>query len=384
MATVSSALSGTADDIMSAMVTNTLSFLSDSETFKAAIAIINRPVGEVVPEEAFDSLGHHWEALYALWPSLMFTVMFFILRSVCKYHVIPPVARLCGIKGKLVNKFSYQGWLFIFYISSTIYGHLTLRDKPWVAYPVGEKEIFAIGDKWRTVPHTEIGWYYSYQIGFFVAELYAIFTEPRRSDFFEYLAHHIVTLYLIIFSWAGYETRIGSYVLIIHDIVDIFLCFAKITNYMKTRDIIMVPAFLSFVASYAFFRMYCLPMLSIGLFGKTLGDHPAWASAILLYILAFGLQGLHVFWFYLILRVIYRLVFMGVKNDVRSDQEDEEEDGGEKRKNPKKKVKSISSSGGVEEGKKQQQQHGGDNKAKSTSNIRSNGSKQSVKKAKQL
>lgn len=377
MATISSA-SSTADGFMSAVSTSTLSFLSESDTFKKALAIINRPVGEAVPEEAFDRLGHHWEALYALWPSLMFMVMFFILRSVCKYHIIPPVARLCGIKGKLVNKFSYQGWLLVFYISSTIYGHYTLRDKPWVAYPVGENEIFAIGDKWRTVPHTEIGWYYSYQIGFFVAELYAIFTEPRRSDFFEYLAHHIVTLYLIIFSWAGYETRIGSYVLIIHDIVDIFLCFAKITNYMKTRDIIMVPAFLSFVASYAFFRMYCLPMLSIGLFGKTLGDHPAWASAILLYILAFALQGLHVFWFYLILRVIYRLVFMGVKNDVRSDQEDEDDDG-EKRKNPKKKnnkAKSISSSPSEDRPQKQQQQVGHTNKP--------NGGKQSAKKTKQM
>lgn len=333
--------SATSFDGLTEFMTGTAStFFAGSEVYQRALAIINRPVGEAVPAEAFDSLGHHWEALYALWPSLMFTAMFFILRSVCKYHVIPPVARLCGIKGKLVNKFSYQGWLLIFYISSTIYGHVTLRDKPWVAYPVGENEIFAIGDKWRTVPHTEIGWYYSYQIGFFVAELYAIFTEPRRSDFYEYLAHHIVTLYLIIFSWAGYETRIGSYVLIIHDIVDIFLCFAKITNYMKTRDIIMVPAFLCFVASYAFYRMYCLPMLSIGLFGKTLGDHPAWSSAMLLYILAFALQGLHVFWFYLILRVIYRLVFMGVKNDVRSDQEDEgEEEDGAKKQNPKKKKK---------------------------------------------
>ena len=303
-------------------------------TLTRALVIINRPVGEVVPAEAFDSFGHHWESLYALWPSLLFMVMFFSLKNLCKHFVFPPVARLCGIKGKAVPKFSYQGWLLLFYVSSSVYGHFTLRDKPWVSYPLGEREREAIDAAWRTVPHTEIGWYYSYQIGFFAAELYAIFTEPRRSDFYEYLAHHIVTLYLIIFSWAGYETRIGSYVLIIHDIVDIFLCLAKLTNYMKTRDSIMIPTFLAFVASYSYFRMYCLPMLSIGLFGKTLGDHPAISSAMLLYMLAFALQGLHVFWFYLILRTIYRLVFMGVRNDIRSDNEDDAD--GHRKANPKK------------------------------------------------
>eukprot|EP00744_Colponema_vietnamica_P008302 GILI01011854.1.p1 GENE.GILI01011854.1~~GILI01011854.1.p1 ORF type:complete len:352 (+),score=79.87 GILI01011854.1:123-1178(+) len=297
---------------------------SGPDLFARAAAILSRPPLQKVPNELFDSYGHHFEAIFQLYPVLIFIPMFFFLRKFCKALVFPPVARYFGITGKVVPKFSYQGWLLLFYTTSTIYGYICLHDKPWVSYPLGESQKREMGLNFRSTAHNEIVWYYSYQIGFFFAELYAICTETKRSDFLEYLIHHIVTLYLMIFSWAAYEHRVGSYVLIIHDAVDIFLCLSKMAHYIKVRDLVMFPTFISFVVSYAFFRMFCLPVLSYELLTVTRFEHSNFASSMLGFILAFVLQALHVFWFYLILRVIYKMFVVGVNEDVRSDEDEDE------------------------------------------------------------
>eukprot|EP00744_Colponema_vietnamica_P003384 GILI01005193.1.p1 GENE.GILI01005193.1~~GILI01005193.1.p1 ORF type:complete len:335 (-),score=50.91 GILI01005193.1:217-1167(-) len=311
-----------------------------------AIEILSRPPLQKVPDSVMDSYGHHFEALYMLFPVLLFFQLSFVLRHFCKNTVFPPLARMCGLTGKAVPKFGYQGWLLLFYTTSTIYGYLILHDKSWVSFPLGENEKREMTGNFRSTPHTEIVWYYCYQIGFFLAELHAICTEPKRSDFLEYLLHHIVTLYLLIFSFAAYEHRIGSYVLLIHDVVDIFLCLAKMANYMKVRDLIMVPTFVTFVVSYTFFRMYCLPVASMTLFQESFIYHGNVASTCLGYVLGFALQALHVFWYGLILRVLYRAVATGKKEDVRSDDDVAEQ--------PSSPSKTISRSGAMKRSKTHQ------------------------------
>ena len=49
------------------------------------------------------------------------------------------------------------------------------------------------------------------------------FYDVKRKDFWEMFIHHLTTIALMGFSWTCNLTRVGSLVLIVHDVADIFL-----------------------------------------------------------------------------------------------------------------------------------------------------------------
>ena len=49
------------------------------------------------------------------------------------------------------------------------------------------------------------------------------FFDRARKDFWEMFIHHLVTLILIFFSWTANLVRIGTSVLLLHDMADIML-----------------------------------------------------------------------------------------------------------------------------------------------------------------
>ena len=58
-----------------------------------------------------------------------------------------------------------------------------------------------------------------------------------RSDAFEMILHHLVTIALILLSYLTRFSRIGSSILLVHDFADIFLEIGKCFNYIcKSRD----------------------------------------------------------------------------------------------------------------------------------------------------
>ena len=275
--------------------------------------------------------GFNFEMITDMWPALLFGVFFYLGRSAFKMVLFPPLARLMGIRGKRANKFSYQLWLLMFYVVSSFYGFKVIGDKPWVSFPLGKKEMYNLFSDSPFRAGSDIQFYYSYAIGFYLAELIAIFVEPKRSDFLEYLLHHVVTLYLVTFSWMGYETRIGTYVLLIHDISDIGLCTTKIAHYLGSNLMVNVN-FVFFLASFVYMRLVCLPSLTIGIYLVGPAVRPFTVnSQILGFFVGIVLQSLHLFWFYLILRMLYRLVTGDGEGDVRSDEEDIEDEFKEKK-----------------------------------------------------
>lgn len=58
-----------------------------------------------------------------------------------------------------------------------------------------------------------------------------MWTEVARSDSWQMLIHHIITIALILFSYVTNFTRVGTVIMVIHDIADVFLELAKVLNY---------------------------------------------------------------------------------------------------------------------------------------------------------
>ena len=173
--------------------------------------------------------------------------------------------------------------------------------------------------------------YYLVELGAYLHQI--MWTDVSRSDSTEMLVHHFVTIFLMLFSYLTNFTRIGTTVLALHDISDVFLESAKCFNYIskvpkfKTwAQTICDCLFALFAVSFFVLRLVVYPIwvfyYSYVYVNERLGN--AWMGFWVFYALLMALQLLHIFWFYLISRMIYKMFIMGtVEKDVRSDDEED-------------------------------------------------------------
>jgi TLC domain len=54
--------------------------------------------------------------------------------------------------------------------------------------------------------------------------------DTKRSDFWQHFVHHLVTMALITLSWVTNFVRMGTLVMLIHDISDVPLEIAKVST----------------------------------------------------------------------------------------------------------------------------------------------------------
>jgi len=158
-------------------------------------------------------------------------------------------------------------------------------------------------------------------------------------------------LMLMIGSWFSYNHRIGTLVLFLHDIGDIFLpigkCYTyaeehiRITKSKRQYDMhkaIGMGSFVIFVVAFAIPRLLLYGSLIYqGIFkfgwyrctsdtwrtGQCVPAHIGefWPTSLVL--LMGLLYPMHVFWFYLIVKMAFRLLFQpGQYDDVRSDDDE--------------------------------------------------------------
>ena len=121
-----------------------------------------------------------------------------------------------------------------FYSMMLCYGSWCLWDKPW---------LWDIRYCWYDYPFHEmpsdIWCYYMMELSFYWSLSICQFFDVKRKDFWEMMIHHNATILLMMFSWSGHFTRIGTLVMILHDMADPLLELAKMfryANYRKTCD----------------------------------------------------------------------------------------------------------------------------------------------------
>ena len=121
-----------------------------------------------------------------------------------------------------------MSWKFCCHLLATSWGAYCVLYKEtwfwdmatnWTQYPLGP---------WSSL----IYWFYMFELGLYIHEIMTIFIEIKRSDFWVMLTHHVSTLILISGSYTCGFIPIGSLVMVIHDVADIFLEGAKLFNYV--------------------------------------------------------------------------------------------------------------------------------------------------------
>jgi hypothetical protein len=297
-----------------------------------------------VSTQGWDASEEAFSELAKLWPCLFFALFFFCARAICKKFVFVQTAKALGVKGhSKIGKFGYQFWLLIAYSSSTIYGIWACKDQDFWGWPIDSKASIALWYPTERLPAfaptATLWFYYWWGTGFYLSELFAIFVEPKRSDFVEYFAHHVTTLLLLTFSTAFSFMRIGVMILLLHDITDIFLCAAKLLHYAH-KEFLTNVFFVIFVVSFAYLRLYCFPFL----WYSSMFQGPNVRSVSYGYYpcvyLMLVLQVLHVYWFALVVKMVVRIL-TGIRGDVRSDDDDEEQEKARLRKAEKEKAAKL-------------------------------------------
>jgi ceramide synthetase len=172
-----------------------------------------------------------------------------------------------------------------------------------------------------------------------------VFYDKRRKDYQAMLVHHVVTIGLIAGSFSRNYTRIGLLVLYVNDATDIFVDWLKMANYLKLRGpeafFLAEASFMQMVAAFAYFRIWHHPF-RINYWGGSSYDncppeelHNCDPDRIPLLehffvrTLVGGLwvlTGLHVYWFFLMLRIIWTILTKDAETASREEYEGDSDD----------------------------------------------------------
>ncbi|XP_038076445.1 ceramide synthase 6-like [Patiria miniata] len=214
-----------------------------------------------------------------------------------------------------LKKFTENSWRCAFYTFVFLYG---------IYYHPQEDWFWSSQICWLNFPYhpltTPLFNYYLLEWSFYISLLLSLFTDVRRKDFVANVIHHIATVLLISFSYICNFTRIGSLVMVIHDISDIFLEGAKVANYAG----FVIFAHILFVCFGVVFFLTRVLLFPYWILSSIIIDSHmligAYPSKYFFTALLCTLYALHLYWFSIILSMVYTGLTNGkLENDSRSD-----------------------------------------------------------------
>jgi len=221
-----------------------------------------------------------------------------------------------------VDRFGTVMFKFIFFVFVTTYGYMLMKDCDFFPPQLGGHG--TVSNAFMDFPFTPINpglqTYYLIELGYHVQSLlFHIFGE-HRNDYLEMMLHHTCAVLLVLFSYFSNFLRIGSLVLFVHDIADVFGYALKAmvdTKHVK----ITLTLYACLLVVWAYARFYCFPALIIsGIYDAIKSVNQEWYIALewsyflgMLYILLF----LHIYWYALFLLAGYSYTRTGVTQDLQ-------------------------------------------------------------------
>ncbi|ODV83919.1 hypothetical protein CANARDRAFT_29640 [[Candida] arabinofermentans NRRL YB-2248] len=273
--------------------------------------------------------GKGWKDLGFLFYMMIF---FTFYREFLMKVILKPIARHFGIKkeGKL-NRFMEQTYSICYYGVSGPLGLYIMKGMPLWYFNTSQ---FYIDYPHLSLEHL-FKFYYLSQASFWAQQSVVLMLqlEKPRKDFHELVFHHIITMLLIALSYTTNYTWMGLAIYITMDISDFFLACSKTLNYLDSP--ITGPFFVLFVGVWFYLRHWINLRILWSIvfeFHKlgpyhldfSTGHFKCWISQPIVFFLIFCLQLVNLYWFFLVLRILYRYVFLDVTKDERSDSEEDE------------------------------------------------------------
>ena len=220
------------------------------------------------------------------------------------------------------QKFTDQVWQLIVHCSMSYWEWNLIQGTTWWSDPGTAWEPCTIGPG-RFEPSDSLRLFILMQLAIWTWTGFSCkYLEARRKDYTSMMTHHCVTIALVLFCYERNQMAFGMVVLFAHDFSDVFLDLMKIANYLKLEGpqglfIVEILFVFNTYVSWVYLRLYYFPYV-IAYQGFYLGfpprcahlydsvyDMPSYVSANILFAV---LECLHVFWFYLLNRIAWKLV----------------------------------------------------------------------------
>ncbi|TRM67750.1 TLC domain-containing protein [Schizophyllum amplum] len=253
-----------------------------------------------------------------------YIVFWSLCRILIAGRAFPRLGRYCGLKNAAkLERVGEQGYAMCYFIVTGIWGLKIMVQLPIWWYRTDEF--------WRGYPHwdmiPELKQYYLMQAAHWLHELIIMVLglERPRKDYKELVVHHIVTLWLIGWSYLTNLTYIGVSVFVSMDVPDVILSLTLLLNYLQMNRI-KIPVFFVFFGVWTYFRHWLNLVILHSVWTEfdlipdiyrrwapSTGVWLAWWMKYQIFVPIALLQLLNVFWYYLMLRVLYRCV-IGVCN----------------------------------------------------------------------
>ncbi|RPD66723.1 longevity assurance proteins LAG1/LAC1 [Lentinus tigrinus ALCF2SS1-7] len=226
-----------------------------------------------------------------------------------------------------VTRFAEQSWSVIYYTAQFCFGlYVHSRLPTDVLNPI---------KVWTHYPHIPIAgpvkFYYLLQTAFYIHQILILNAEARRTDHWQMMAHHFITVALMISSYFYNYTRIGCLIMVLMDACDIFLPLAKMFRYLGMSmlcDVTFVVFLLSWLVTRHFLFIlaikatweskYAVPRV----WDPSRGHFMTKEIYIAFLAMLIALQIIQLVWFWMICRVAYRVVTGQGAEDSRSDDEE--------------------------------------------------------------
>ncbi|KAF8529143.1 longevity assurance proteins LAG1/LAC1 [Hysterangium stoloniferum] len=181
-----------------------------------------------------------------------YVIVWSFIRQAITLYAFHPLARRCGIKKSAkVDRFGEQGYALTYFSVMSILGLGVMSQSKtwwyqtahfWLEYPY-----------WQMTPLMKS--YYLLHSAYWTQQLLvlALGLEKPRKDFTELVVHHIVTLWLIGWSYLINLTPIGNAVFLSMDASDVFLALSKLCNYLRLEQTKNI-SFAWFIVVWTYFR----------------------------------------------------------------------------------------------------------------------------------
>lgn len=272
--------------------------------------------------------------------TLIFALLLFTFRIALQRTVFARLFR--GYAPSLAAKLSENLFYIMYYVFAfSMYVFVLMPRVEWGANLLSNHTsiVMAYLDPFPPPLLSVERYYYIISAGFYLsATVFIVFFDTRRSDFYQTLVHHTVTIGMVTMSYLYGYIRTGMNILALHDIGDIFLYSSKFFHNLAVAGV-DVALFVCFAATFYITRlvMYsrfvhsvvveALQMLVMrpefnqwGMFYDTYLVH-----YVFFFIFMFTLLGLQCFWFTMILRLIVDELFYGKKlTDIREADDDDD------------------------------------------------------------
>lgn len=164
-------------------------------------------------------------------------------------------------KANMLGERIFKLLVSLFCISS-LYKIMLQEDCDFLDVRVGgriSKALYFVNYPCQQIPAYLDG-FYVFKLSYHLYELgYTILNQRSRSDFPEYVLHHLMTWSLIFFSYSLNMLPIGAAVMILHDLTDFAVTMFKITIDVTPQP---VQAFFygSMIVSWIYLRLWFFPV----------------------------------------------------------------------------------------------------------------------------